>query len=142
MAPVPIEDWLKCNYPALSNVMMVGDKLKYNTVLITLKAKGATGELPGGDELDGAALEVNPAVKTVSAAMKDPKWQAYIKGALEAVNKEAKVVISNASKVQDFRILPRDFSIQTGEFTPTLKLKRSVAVKQWDAMIKEMYPNA
>ena len=38
--------------------MMVGDKRKYNVCLITLKAKGATGELPGGDELDGDALTI------------------------------------------------------------------------------------
>lgn len=74
IAPVPIEDWIKSNYPAISNLMMVGDKKKYNTCVVTLKAKGATGELPGGDDLDGAALEVSPGVTTVSAAMKDPKF--------------------------------------------------------------------
>ncbi len=43
VAPVPIEDWMKSNYTALSNVMMFGDKMKYNTILVTFKAKGATG---------------------------------------------------------------------------------------------------
>merc|ERR1712194_28724 len=140
VAPVPIEDWLKTNYPALSNVMMVGDKKKFNTVLVTLKAKGATGESPGTDELDGeAALKVSPGIKTISAAMSDPKWKAYLKSAIEAVNGQAKVVISNACKVQDFRILPRDFSIQTGELTPTMKLKRSVAIETFKKQVEDMY---
>merc|ERR1711934_551578 len=72
IAPVPIEDDLKKKCPAISNVMMVGDKRKFNTCLVTLKAKGANGEKPGTDELDGAALEVNPEIKTISAAQKDP----------------------------------------------------------------------
>merc|ERR1719356_2006705 len=53
IAPVPIEDEIKKRCAAISNVMMVGDKRKFNTCLVTLKAKGATGEQPGGDELDG-----------------------------------------------------------------------------------------
>jgi long-subunit acyl-CoA synthetase (AMP-forming) len=43
IAPVPIEDWLKSNYPCISNLMMVGDKRKYNTMVVCLKSKGATG---------------------------------------------------------------------------------------------------
>jgi hypothetical protein len=45
--------------------MMVGDKRKYNVCLITLKAKGHTGDLPGADDLAGDALLVNPAVTTI-----------------------------------------------------------------------------
>ena len=142
VAPVPIEDFLKSNFPALANVMMVGDKLKFNTVLVTLKAKGATGELPGSDELDGAALSVSPGVTTVSAAMKCEKWKVYLKKAIDSVNADKKVVISNACRVVDWRILPRDFSVSTGEFTPTLKLKRGVAVKMWDDKVKEMYESS
>ncbi|CAD7949066.1 unnamed protein product [Amoebophrya sp. A120] len=139
VAPVPIEDWLKSNYTAISNVMMVGDKKKYNVILVTLKTKGATGELPGGDELDGEALKIAPGVTSLAQAMKDDRVLKYIQGAVDAVNKEPKIVISNACKVQFFRILPRDFSIQTEEFTPTLKLKRSVAVEIWKDYIDQMY---
>jgi len=58
IAPVPIEDNIKALCPAISNVMMVGDKRKYNTCLVTLKAVGATGEQAGTDQLDGPALEI------------------------------------------------------------------------------------
>ena len=37
---------------------MVGDNRKYNIALVTLLAEGATGELPGTDNLSGVALEV------------------------------------------------------------------------------------
>merc|ERR1711881_539580 len=40
IAPVPIEDNIKSICPAISNIMMVGEKKKYNTALVTLKAVG------------------------------------------------------------------------------------------------------
>merc|ERR1711966_465567 len=132
IAPVPIEDWIKSNFTAISNIMMVGDKRKYNTALITLKAKGATGELPGTDDLDGEALKVDPTVKTVSAALKAKSFQDYMTKALTAANNNSDVCASNVSKIQYFRILPRDFSTETGEFTPTFKLKRGPAAEIWN----------
>merc|ERR1712159_651905 len=54
IAPVPIEDNIKKLCPFISNVMMVGDKRKYNTCLISLLCEGATGEEPGSDKLAGA----------------------------------------------------------------------------------------
>merc|ERR1719493_54608 len=60
IAPVPVEEHIKLQCPALSNVMMVGDNRKYNVALVTLQAEGSTGELPGGDDLTGAALQVSP----------------------------------------------------------------------------------
>ena len=47
IAPVPVEDAIKKLCPALSNVMMVGDKRPYNCALVTLKCVGATGDSPG-----------------------------------------------------------------------------------------------
>jgi len=139
VAPVPIEDDIKANCPAISNLMMVGDKLKYNTILITLKAKGATGEFPGTNELIADAKDVNPKVKTTEEAMEDPIWKKYITDAITKTNNNAAVCVSNATKIQKFTILPRDFSIQTGEFTPTLKLKRSVVMQMYKEEIAKMY---
>jgi long-chain-fatty-acid--CoA ligase ACSBG len=138
VAPVPIEDNIKKLCPGLSNVMMVGDKRKYNTCLVTLKAKGATGEKPGTDELDGEALKVSPGVTTITAAMTDPTWQKYIEDGIKATNKSP-ACPSNASTIKKFKILPRDFSVETEELTPTLKLKRSVAAKNFHDIIEEMY---
>jgi long-chain-fatty-acid--CoA ligase ACSBG len=139
IAPVPIEDKLKQLCTAISNVIVVGDKMKFNSCLVTLKAKGASGELPGGDELTGPALEVNTDVKTVSAAIEDSQFQAYIEIGIKAVNKDPLACPSNAAKIQKFRILPRDFSIETGEFTSTLKLKRAATAQIWQDTINTMY---
>merc|ERR1712203_419642 len=112
---------------------------KYNVALITLQAEGSTGEFPGGDNLTGVALDVSPGVKTISAAMKDPVWQKYIQNAIDQTNSNPSVCQNNAWKIQRFSILPRDFSIQTGEFTATLKLRRSVADEMWKEVVDSMY---
>lgn len=139
IAPVPVEEAIKKSAPALSNVMMVGDNRKYNIALVTLLCEGATGELPGNNNLAGVALEVNPAVKTISDAIKDPVWHKYIQDAINHANNDPNVCISNAWKIQKFAIVPRDFSIQTGEFTPSLKLKRSVAEATWKELIDPLF---
>ena len=145
VAPVPMEDFLKTHEETpgkrygISDAMMVGDKRKYNVVLLTLQTKGYTGELPGTDELDGAAALVNPAVKTVGEAMEDPVWQAHLTKAIKAVNGNQTVCPSNASKIQKFAILPVNFSVEGEEFTPTLKLKRSVVEAKYASIIDGLY---
>merc|ERR1711976_962924 len=74
IAPVPIEDTVKKACDGIAEVMMVGDKRKYNVALVTLKAQGANGEVPGTDDLDAGAKRVNPDVTTISGAMDDPVW--------------------------------------------------------------------
>merc|ERR1719444_567018 len=74
IAPVPIEDHVKKSCDGIAEVMMVGDKRKYNVAIVTLKAVGANGEIPGTDDLDAGAKRVNPKVSTISGAMKDPVW--------------------------------------------------------------------
>merc|ERR1712032_254665 len=139
IAPVPVEENIKLLCPALANVMMVGDNRKYNVVLVTLQAEGSTGELPGNDNLAGVATAVNPSVKTISQAMQDPVWKQYVQNAIDQTNANPTVCQNNAWKVQRFAIVPRDFSIQTGEFTATLKLRRSVAEEIWAKLIDSMY---
>lgn len=136
IAPVPIEDMLKKLCPAVSNIIMIGDKRKYNVCLVTLKANGATGELPGTNELAGDALKVDADVKTITDAIKSEKFAKHIEDCLIATNKTAP---NSASKIQKFSILPLDFSSVTGELTPTFKLKRSVTEKKWAAHIDSMF---
>eukprot|EP00937_MAST-01D_sp_MAST-1D-sp2_P000464 g464.t1 len=139
IAPVPIEDGVKKRCGAVSNIMMVGDKRKFNVALVTLKAKGATGELPGGDDLDGDAATLVDGVSTISAARGSDKFVAAVRAAIEETNKDGKCCPSNASKIQKFTILKQDFSSSTGELTPTLKTKRSVVEKMNADTIEKIY---
>lgn len=139
IAPVPIEENIKALCPGISNIVMIGDQRKYNVVLVTLKAKGATGEQAGTDELDGEALAISQGVVTISAASKDKTWIQAITNAITGTNKNGTYCPSNAATIQKFTILPRDFSVEGGEFTPTLKTKRSFVASKYKAAIELMY---
>lgn len=139
IAPVPIEDAILAKCPALSNVMMVGDKRKYNIVLVTLKTVGATGELPGSNELDAAARNFVEGVTTVNQARESQEYVQKIIDVITTVNLDGSVVPSNAAKIQKFTILPLDFSISTGELTATLKLRRGIVEEKYLDAIELVY---
>jgi long-chain-fatty-acid--CoA ligase ACSBG len=139
IAPVPIEDNVKKLCDGICEIMMVGDKRKYNVALVTLKAVGANGEVPGTDNLDAGAKRVNPSVSTISGAMEDTTWIDTITQAITATNKNPKVCINNSFTIQKFTILPTNFSEENSELTPTKKLKRAVVEKGYKTFIDKMY---
>ena len=139
IAPVPIEDHIKGCCDGINEVMLIGDKRKYNVALITLKAVGANGETPGTDDLDAGAARVNPQVTKISQAMDDRFWIEQISLALASANNNGKVCPNNAFKVQKFMILPHNFSEEEGFLTPTKKLKRPVVEKAFAKQIDSMY---
>jgi long-chain-fatty-acid--CoA ligase ACSBG len=57
----------------------------------------------------------------------------------EKTNKKA---VSRAAYVRKWKLLPTDFSIAGNELTPTLKLKRKVTEKKYQALVDEMYSEA
>jgi len=134
IAPVPVEDELRLQMPAVSAAMMVGDRRKYNVVLLTLKSKLDKDGNPTS-ELVGPALEVGDA-KSVEEARSDPKWKKYIEDGIKRANAKA---VSNAAKIQKFAILPVDFSLSGGDLTPTLKLKRKAVEAKYAEVIEQMY---
>merc|ERR1712113_892948 len=87
IAPVPIEDQVKKACDGIAEIMMVGDKRKYNVALVTIKAVGANGEVPGSDDLDAGAARLNPSVKTITEARADKVWIEAITAAIVSANK-------------------------------------------------------
>ena len=122
VAPTNIEAALK-NHPLVSEAIVIGDRRKYLTVLITLDGEAAVrfrGERALNDD---AAHPDHPAIL------------AEVQRALDAVNGD----LAHVEQVKKFRILNAPFSIETGELTPTLKLKRSVVASKFADEIESMY---
>jgi len=133
IAPVPIEEKLMKNCPAMSSCMMVGDKRKYNIVLVTLlEEPTADGGFNG--KTTGAAAELFGEM-TLQQARESKEVTAAIEKAIEDTNKSA---VSRASKIQKFIIVP-SFNVPAGDLTPTLKLKRSVVMKKYADAIEHLY---
>lgn len=138
VAPVLIEDEIKRELPAIGNVMVIGDKRKYLTCLIGLRTEVDENGLPMEKLIgDSERLGKEFGSKAISwkEATTDNAWLKHIEEGITRANKNA---ISNAQKVQKFKIV-EDFSEKGGELTPTLKLKRSVAQDKHSALIEEMY---
>ncbi|CAE7521505.1 ACSBG2, partial [Symbiodinium pilosum] len=139
IAPVPIEDHIKGHCDGINEVMIIGDKRKYNVAIVTLKAVGAQGETPGTDQLDAGAKRVNPNVSKISEAMGDSVWIEAVTAAIKSANNNGTVCPNNAFKIQKFMILPTNFSEEQGFLTPTKKLKRAVVESAFSKQIEMMY---
>merc|ERR1712113_156644 len=139
IAPVPIEDVVKKACDGIAEVMMVGDKRKYNVALVTLKAVGANGEVPGTDDLDAGAKRLNTEVTKISQALDDKMWIDAVTAAITTANKNGKCCPNATFKIQKFSILPTNFSEEGNELTPTKKLKRKVVEGKYKALIDLMY---
>lgn len=80
--------------------------------------------------------ELNIDLSTTEEAIANEAVNKYIKQAIEQTNAKA---VSKAAHIRKWILLPIDFSLPGGEFTPTLKLKRKVAEVKYKAYIDEMY---
>jgi long-chain-fatty-acid--CoA ligase ACSBG len=141
VAPVPIEDALRSLLPHCSNVMLVGDRQKYLSVLVTLHLE------PDGDGYSGAlagpSAQRTPHLKTAAEARVADEWRDYVQAGIEAYNSSPTMCVSRAQKIATFAILDTDFSIAGGELTPTHKLKRAFTAAKFRAVIDgELYAGA
>ncbi|KAK3514670.1 hypothetical protein QTP70_021577 [Hemibagrus guttatus] len=141
IAPVPTEDLVKEELPIISNAMLVGDKKKFLSMLLTLKCKVDDNGEPT-DELTPMAIEFcrhhGVMASKVSEIInnKEPIIYKVIQEGLDRVNAKA---TSNAQKVQKWTLLSKDFSISGGELGPTMKLKRPVVSKMYKDEINKFY---
>ena len=66
----------------------------------------------------------------------DPKVRELIQAEVEERNKQ----LASYETIKRFEILPNDFSIESGELTPTLKVKRKVVAEKYKEQIEALYP--
>lgn len=137
--PVLIETEIKHAMPALSNAMVIGDKRKFLSVLISLHVEVNADGLPS-NRLVGVSLDtckdIGSIAKTTEEVRNDPKWQQYFENGLKRANEKA---TSQAQRVGKWSLIGTDFSEKGGELTPTMKLKRSVATEKYKDAIEAMY---
>jgi long-chain-fatty-acid--CoA ligase ACSBG len=138
--PVLIENELKAVMLAISNVMVIGDRRKYLSMVVAIKTEvdAESGALK--DELAADSLFVGQQIGSTatlySEAVLDDKWAGYIDSGLQKANAKT---TSHAQIVQKWRWLPVDFSEKAGDLTPTLKLKRSVVSEKNLELIDSIY---
>ena len=120
VAPKNIEGSLK-NHVLVSEVVVVGDRRKYLTCLVTLDAE--------------ATARFQEAQGTSGEPTADPALLAEIQAAIDQVNEG----LARVEQLKKFTVLPRELSIEGGELTPTLKVKRNKVAENFAAEIEAMY---
>jgi long-chain acyl-CoA synthetase len=125
VAPAVLEDRLRA-HPLISQCMVVGDQQPFIGCLVTIDPEA----FPIWKQAHG-----KPAEATVGDLQDDPELRADVQTAVD----EANSAVSKAEAIKKFRILPKDFTEEGGELTPTLKLKRSVVMKEYAGEVAAIY---
>lgn len=121
IAPLPIEEALKAS-PMISQVCMVGDGKKYLSALITLSESKLQQLKDQNGALKGVLVN--------SAAVMDE-----VKICIDQLN----LSLASFEQIKRFAILSKEFSIDAGEMTPTLKMKRNVIEDRYKDVISSLY---
>jgi long-chain acyl-CoA synthetase len=125
IAPQSIEGKLKATCPYISQVIIHGDKRNFVTALVTLD-EDATMKWAKDHGMNGKAYP--DVVQTPEA-----------KQLLEPFFAEVNKTLAKYETVKQFAILPKDLSVDEGELTPSLKVKRKVVEKKYATMLDKMY---
>ena len=124
VAPNPIEAALKRS-PLVSEAMLIGDRRPYIVAVLV-------------PDLDALALRI-PDVDPEKAQLEDIVDLPHVKQLFDDVVGVVNEQLPRHEQIKRCAILPAEFSIATGELTPTLKLKRRVIVERWGSVIDQLY---
>jgi long-chain acyl-CoA synthetase len=124
VAPQNIENLLKAD-PFISQVMVHGDRRPYPVALITLNA----------EELGKFAREQGVLITDAGALVRHPKIVERVARTVEEKNTH----LQSYAKIKKFSILPGDFTLEGGELTPTLKVKRKVVAEKFRKELEALY---
>ncbi|KAK5867372.1 hypothetical protein PBY51_011872 [Eleginops maclovinus] len=140
--PLSIEEKVKKELPIISNAMLIGDKRKFLTMLLTLKCCSDTETMEPTEELSGEAVQLcrqlGSQATTVSDIIEGKDKEVY-RTIQEAINRVNSTATSNAQCIQKWAILRKDFSVSGGELGPTMKLRRPVVLKMYHKVIESLY---
>ncbi|XP_006011546.1 long-chain-fatty-acid--CoA ligase ACSBG2-like isoform X2 [Latimeria chalumnae] len=140
--PLPIEDAVKTELPIISNAMLIGDKRKFLSMLLTLKCDMNRDTAEPTDNLTLEAREFCKKVGSSATKVSEivgGKDQAIYHAVQKGINEVNTMAVSNAQRIQKWTILERDFSIPGGELGPTLKLKRPAVLEKYKHLIDQFY---
>lgn len=124
IAPEMIENKLKA-LSFVEQAVVVGDRRKYLTTLLTLDWEAAKGEL----------TRAQSQAKSLEEACRCQRFNAYVEEQLSTVNKS----IARVQTIKKFSLLPYTFSEEGGDLTPTMKVKRAKVIQKFAQEIEVMY---
>jgi long-chain acyl-CoA synthetase len=124
IAPQPIENKLN-NSPLVANAVLVGDRHKFISALIA----------PNFPALENLARQQGIAFSSRADLVANPSVQAEYQALIQSVNEG----LANFETIKRFQLVPDEWSMDSGELTPTMKLRRRVVAQRYAAEIAAFY---
>jgi long-chain acyl-CoA synthetase len=122
VAPQNLENELKTD-PLVSQVMIHGDRRKFLSALVTLNEESARKWAEDNGVSLAGPLHENPSIR------------ARLQKSVDALNEKQ----ASYASIKKFAVLAKDFTQETGELTPTLKVKRKVVTEKYKAVLDAFY---
>ena len=125
VSPGPLEDRMR-SHTIISQAVVIGDGRSFITALLTVDP----------DVFENWKTENGkPSTATIADLRHDPA----LRDALQTIIDDANTMVSHSESIKKFVVLERDLTEESGELTPTLKIKRNVVTERFAADIEAMY---
>jgi long-chain acyl-CoA synthetase len=124
VAPQPIENRMK-ESPFIEQIMVVGDNRKFVAALI----------VPSFSNLKSWMLQHNVEYSSLADALSNERVVAFF----DEIVSEYNGMFNHVEQVRKFKLLHTEWSIETGEMTPKLSLKRKIILNNYERIINDLY---
>lgn len=124
IAPALLEGKLK-TIPGVSHAIVIGDRRKFLSALLTLDP----------EKVASVTRAAGSSATTLEDAAADPKVHDWLMQQVELLNRD----LARVQAIKKVAVLPSDLSIDGGELTPTMKVKRKVITEKYGPVIERLY---
>jgi long-subunit acyl-CoA synthetase (AMP-forming) len=124
IAPQVLEGHLK-SIPVVGQAVVVGDRMKFLAALVTLDPERVLTE---------AAAAGSPA-KTIAEAATCETFRSHLQKQIDEMNTK----LARVQTIKKFVVVPKEFTIDGGELTPTMKVRRPEIERKYKNAIDELY---
>jgi long-chain acyl-CoA synthetase len=124
VAPQRIEG-VMMESPYISNVMVIGDKRRFLVALVTLNIEA----------VKDFALKEGIMYSTPHELLENPRVKALMDDVIAEKNRK----LARFETIKRFAILPEEFSTESGEITPTLKIRRRHVTEKYGEIVESLY---
>jgi long-chain acyl-CoA synthetase len=124
IAPQPLENQLKTD-PLVAEAVIIGEQRKFPAALI----------VPDFAALEVQVRQMNLGELARAELVKHPKVLERYQTLIDALNER----LAQFERVKRFALLPTEFTMERGELTPTMKVRRQVVEERWRDLIEELY---
>ena len=128
IAPAQLEDQIRAD-GLISQVIVIGDNQRFVAAIVTLDEETAPSWLKQqqlDENMSMAEMAQHPVVRE------------HVQGLIDEANES----VSRAESIREFRIADTDFTIESGQMTPSLKIRRETIMRDYKELIDDIYQPA